>query len=49
VSTWHNEGCQRTLATRLCVHVDRAMPGPRRRALGYVSVASGACGVRLRR
>jgi hypothetical protein len=45
----HNEGHQRTAPTWLCARVGGAMQGPRRRASGCGSSASGAGGARLHR
>jgi hypothetical protein len=48
VSMWRNEWCQHTLPTRLHRCVGSAMQGPRHRAFGHVSSASGVGGARLR-
>jgi hypothetical protein len=49
VSTRRNEGCQHTAPTQLRARVSSATQGPRQRAFGRVSSASGAGGARLRR
>jgi hypothetical protein len=49
VSTRRNEGCQHTAPTQLRARVGSATQGPRQRAFGRVSSASGAGGARLRR